>query len=64
MLITPAADLATVGEATVIEVPLTATALPPGAPAEAWAHLAVYRVRGDAARSPGPSRPGPSPPRP
>ncbi len=48
MLITPAADLATVGGATVIEVPLTATALPPGAPAEAWAHLAVYRVRGDA----------------
>ena len=48
MLITPAADLATVGGATVIEVPLTATALPPGAPAEAWAHLAVYRARGDA----------------
>jgi HCOMODA/2-hydroxy-3-carboxy-muconic semialdehyde decarboxylase len=48
MLITPAADLATVGGATVIEVPLTATALPPGTPAEAWAHLAVYRARGDA----------------
>jgi len=48
MLITPAADLATVGGAAVIEVPLTATALPPGAPAEAWAHLAVYRARGDA----------------
>jgi HCOMODA/2-hydroxy-3-carboxy-muconic semialdehyde decarboxylase len=48
MLITPAADLATVDGAAVIEVPLTAAALPPGAPAEAWAHLALYRARGDA----------------
>src|SRR5258708_35377854 len=48
MLITPAADLATVAGAAVIEVPLTAAALPPGAPAEAWAHLALYRARGDA----------------
>ena len=47
MLITPAADLATVTASGVIEVPLTATALPLGAPAEAWAHLAVYQVRGD-----------------
>ena len=29
-------------------MPLTAAALPPGAPAEAWAHLALYRARGDA----------------
>lgn len=49
MLITPAADLATVAGAAVIEVPLTAGALPPGAPAEAWAHLALYRARSDAA---------------
>jgi len=47
MLITPAADLATVTASGVIEVPLTTTALPRGAPAEAWAHLAVYQVRGD-----------------
>ena len=69
MLITPAADLATVTEASLVEVPLTATALPPdalspgalspgalpsaalppGAPAEAWAHLALYQARPDAA---------------
>jgi HCOMODA/2-hydroxy-3-carboxy-muconic semialdehyde decarboxylase len=49
MLITPAADLATVTGAAVVEVPLTAVALPPGAPAEAWAHLALYQARGDAA---------------
>ena len=49
MLITPAADLATVTEAGLVEVPLAATALPPGAPAEAWAHLALYRARPDAA---------------
>jgi ribulose-5-phosphate 4-epimerase/fuculose-1-phosphate aldolase len=48
MLITPAADLAMVTEAGVVEVPLTATELPPGAPAEAWAHLALYQARGDA----------------
>ena len=48
MLITPAADLATVAGAAVIEVPLTAAALPPRVPAEAWAHLALYRARGDA----------------
>ncbi len=47
MLITPAADLATVTEATVVEVPLEATALPTAAPAEAWAHLALYRARPD-----------------
>jgi HCOMODA/2-hydroxy-3-carboxy-muconic semialdehyde decarboxylase len=50
MLITPAADLAEVTAAQVIEVPLTAAApLPAGVPAEAWAHLALYRTRPDAA---------------
>jgi ribulose-5-phosphate 4-epimerase/fuculose-1-phosphate aldolase len=49
MLITPAAELALVTGAGVIEVPLAATALPGGAPAEAWAHLALYRARPDAA---------------
>lgn len=50
MLITPAADLAAVTAARVIAVPLTATPpLPAGVPAEAWAHLALYRARPDAA---------------
>lgn len=54
MLITPAADLAGVTGAGVIEVPLAAAArpagaLPAGAPAETWAHLALYRARPDAA---------------
>ena len=54
MLITPAADLAGVTAASVIEVPLATGALPTGAlptgaPAEAWAHLALYRARPDAA---------------
>jgi len=51
MLITPAADLAGVTAGSVIEVPLAARdgALPAGAPAEAWAHLALYRARPDAA---------------
>jgi ribulose-5-phosphate 4-epimerase/fuculose-1-phosphate aldolase len=48
MLITPATDLATVTDSGLVEVPLQASALPPGAPAEAWAHLAVYRARNDA----------------
>ena len=53
MLITPAADLGTVTERDVVRVPLDAAALPAGtlptgAPAEAWAHLATYRVRPDA----------------
>jgi HCOMODA/2-hydroxy-3-carboxy-muconic semialdehyde decarboxylase len=48
MLITPAADLATVTESIVVDVPLEASALPTGAPAEAWAHLAIYRARPDA----------------
>ena len=50
MLITPAADLAGVSGSGVIEVPLAAGGtLPAGAPAEAWAHLAMYRARPDAA---------------
>jgi len=56
MLITPAADLAGVTGAEVVEVPLAASGeltagggLPAGAPAEAWAHLALYRARPDAA---------------
>jgi HCOMODA/2-hydroxy-3-carboxy-muconic semialdehyde decarboxylase len=50
MLITPAADLAEVTASQVIAVPLTtAPPLPAGVPAEAWAHLALYRARPDAA---------------
>jgi HCOMODA/2-hydroxy-3-carboxy-muconic semialdehyde decarboxylase len=50
MLITPAADLAGVTADQVIEVPLAPEgALPRDAPAEAWAHLALYRARPDAA---------------
>jgi len=41
-------DLAGVTGPGVIEVPLAATALPAGAPAEAWAHLALYQARRDA----------------
>jgi HCOMODA/2-hydroxy-3-carboxy-muconic semialdehyde decarboxylase len=48
MLITPAADLATVTEPTMVEVPLEASSLPHPAPAEAWAHLALYCARRDA----------------
>jgi HCOMODA/2-hydroxy-3-carboxy-muconic semialdehyde decarboxylase len=48
MLITPAADLATVTPASVIPVSLGTSVLPSGAPAEAWAHLALYRARPDA----------------
>jgi HCOMODA/2-hydroxy-3-carboxy-muconic semialdehyde decarboxylase len=48
MLITPAADLATVTGSGVVEVPLDASSLPATAPAEAWVHLALYRARPDA----------------
>jgi ribulose-5-phosphate 4-epimerase/fuculose-1-phosphate aldolase len=48
MVITPAADLADVTGDRLLTVPLTADQLPPGAPAEAWAHLALYRHRADA----------------
>jgi HCOMODA/2-hydroxy-3-carboxy-muconic semialdehyde decarboxylase len=47
MLITPAADLGTVTESEIVEVPLEASSLPGGAPAEAWVHLALYRARSD-----------------
>ena len=47
MLITPAADLAGVSPADLIEVDLAAAALPAGAPAEAWVHLRVYAARPD-----------------
>jgi ribulose-5-phosphate 4-epimerase/fuculose-1-phosphate aldolase len=46
-LITPAADLSTVTEAGVLEIALDAKELPAGAPAESWAHLAIYRARPD-----------------
>ncbi len=49
MLITPAADLANVTEPNIVEVPLSAAVLPLAAPAEAFAHLALYRARPDAA---------------
>jgi HCOMODA/2-hydroxy-3-carboxy-muconic semialdehyde decarboxylase len=48
LLITPAADLADVAEPDLVWVPADASELPPGAPAEAWAHLALYRRRPDA----------------
>ena len=48
VLITPAADLATVTESSVVGLPLEPGTLPAGAPAETWAHLAVYRARPDA----------------
>jgi HCOMODA/2-hydroxy-3-carboxy-muconic semialdehyde decarboxylase len=48
MLITPAADLSTVTESAIVQVPLDAASLPLAAPAEAWAHLALYRARPDA----------------
>jgi ribulose-5-phosphate 4-epimerase/fuculose-1-phosphate aldolase len=47
IVITPAADLAEVDEADLIEIPVDATSLPPGAPAESWLHLHLYRARPD-----------------
>jgi HCOMODA/2-hydroxy-3-carboxy-muconic semialdehyde decarboxylase len=47
MLVTPAVELSGVTVADLIEVDLAAASLPPGAPAEAWAHLAVYAARAD-----------------
>ena len=45
MLITPAADLAGVTASQVLEVPLGAPgSLSAGVPAEAWVHLALYRL--------------------
>jgi ribulose-5-phosphate 4-epimerase/fuculose-1-phosphate aldolase len=49
VLITPAADLADVDEASLVEIPYDATSLPPGAPAEGWLHLSLYRQRPDVA---------------
>jgi ribulose-5-phosphate 4-epimerase/fuculose-1-phosphate aldolase len=49
MLITPAADMATVTESAIVQVPLAAATLPPAAPAEAFVHLALYQARPDAA---------------
>jgi HCOMODA/2-hydroxy-3-carboxy-muconic semialdehyde decarboxylase len=49
MLVTPAAPLGGVSAAGVVTVSLDATVLPPGAPGEAWLHLAVYAARRDAA---------------
>jgi ribulose-5-phosphate 4-epimerase/fuculose-1-phosphate aldolase len=49
MLITPPADLGLVTTADLVEVDLAATSLPPGAPAEAWVHLAVYAARPEVA---------------
>jgi ribulose-5-phosphate 4-epimerase/fuculose-1-phosphate aldolase len=47
VLITPAADLAGVELADLVEIPFDATALPPRAPAESWLHLCLYRLRPD-----------------
>ena len=47
--ISPAADLAVIDAGQVVGVPAEAVALPAGAPAEAWAHLAIYRARPDVA---------------
>jgi ribulose-5-phosphate 4-epimerase/fuculose-1-phosphate aldolase len=47
MLITPPKELDLVAPGEPVRIPLTAQALPPGAPPEAWGHLAVYRARPD-----------------
>jgi ribulose-5-phosphate 4-epimerase/fuculose-1-phosphate aldolase len=47
VLITPAADLAGVEVADLVEIPADATVLPPRAPAESWLHLCLYRARPD-----------------
>lgn len=44
-LITPARDLATATIADTVEVDLDSDELPPGAPAEAFLHRAIYRAR-------------------
>jgi ribulose-5-phosphate 4-epimerase/fuculose-1-phosphate aldolase len=49
VLITPAVDLAEVDEAGLVEIPEDAASLPPGAPAEGWIHLELYRARPDVA---------------
>ncbi|QJY47738.1 class II aldolase/adducin family protein [Pseudonocardia broussonetiae] len=47
MVITPPVPLRVAAAADCRRVPLGATALPAGVPAEAWLHLAVYRARPD-----------------
>jgi HCOMODA/2-hydroxy-3-carboxy-muconic semialdehyde decarboxylase len=47
LTITPGTDLAIVEEDRLVFVPFDAVSLPPGAPAEAWLHLALYRARPD-----------------
>jgi len=49
ILITPAADLADVDEADLVEIAADATSLPQRAPAESWIHLRLYRARPDVA---------------
>ncbi|GAA1064198.1 class II aldolase/adducin family protein [Streptomyces asiaticus] len=49
MLITPAVPLSGVTRDDLVTVPLDATRLPPGAPAESWLHLRVYAARPDVA---------------
>jgi HCOMODA/2-hydroxy-3-carboxy-muconic semialdehyde decarboxylase len=48
MVITAAIDLGTITESDLVEVALNGSRLPPGAPAESWVHLALYRARPDA----------------
>jgi len=45
LLITPAAELATIRASDLVSVPLEARTLPPRAPAEAWIHLRIYTAR-------------------
>jgi ribulose-5-phosphate 4-epimerase/fuculose-1-phosphate aldolase len=45
--ITPGTDLALADAGRMVTVAGDATTLPPGAPAEAWLHLALYRARPD-----------------
>jgi HCOMODA/2-hydroxy-3-carboxy-muconic semialdehyde decarboxylase len=47
VLMTPAAPLAGTCAAGLVSVSLSARALPPGAPGEAWLHLAIYAARQD-----------------
>ena len=49
VVVTPPLPLRDVTAADLFRVPLDAAALPEGAPAETWAHLAVYAARPDVA---------------
>src|SRR5258708_10066978 len=44
---TPAAPLAGASAACLVSVSLSSRVLPPGAPGEAWLHLAIYAARQD-----------------